>query len=512
MIVLNDHIEHHLRCLKDDDDSVENEVKVSFPEQNEQNEVDIDATDETHKIDQKRSLLCDRSELRLLCSHSAIGIIGYISGASDTIVRKTLTWTCIMISLFAWYQTCHILQKRSNQRRCEQQTTDRLELIKLLGTVGASVSSIRKQDGLATATRLLPLAHALVNVLQDMVQAMEVVRMMTGMRLEVGPFSPSVERMDLSTTKPSLAKRLLAETMIHQRTALLRLIALQKEETDTPAVVTIQWLKETHRELCCLLSDVIDDHLNFQTKYGETKIREAITEASEASSYLTGIFGFTRPKTLGRQPASHTKQQLEAAHAALWAFEHETEPEIKQEWCERFHILLSNLRAHALNEMLQRQDTKLPVTSFNLTVGNIEINGATSHRSKIDHYEHVIQPNSDATLESKTEKRVLIFSGKGKSNRLPRKNLKDNMIEQYSVVQSQMLSELHNRLAVLDTAEEVDANEISDDERENYSIDCHTEQTSAALPILSNDESNILSELHLALASTQVLDDALSFS
>ena len=204
------------------------------------------------------------------------------------------------------------------------------------------------------------------------------------------------------------------------------------------------------------------------------------------------------------------QQHLEAAHAALWEFEHETDPETKQEWCERFQILLSNLSAHGLNEMFLRQGKKPRVTSYDLNTENIATSGETLHRSKIDHYEHVIQSNFEATMESKSEKRVLIFSGKGKSNRLPYKNLEDRMTEQSSTMQSKVLNELHNRLATLDTTEEVDANEISYDEREDDSSDCDFDQTSSSVfPLLSKDVSSILSELHLALANTPVVDDAI---
>jgi hypothetical protein len=427
---------------------------------------------------------------------------------TGNVMRMWTSLLVLLVALFAIRLVWILYTQRRGEKKREQHVALRLELIKLLGTMGAPSleQSTNQFVPFDTASRIVQLVRAQVDLFAKMEVAMETLRATTGMQLGVGPYSPSVERLSISNTRPILAKRLLADTMLCHKTVLMNLLNVDDADAiEAPPVITLRWLKASQSELNCLVSEVTNVLLKMEMSEGlELDLRAAIGMSREASKYLEGIFGCTHQPRTGQASTcpQQLQQQMGAAQAALWAFDQQSTDDARREWLDRFLCIL--VHAKELGENL-RSETESTVEKEDIiseiTDGNVTGSAFVERTEKFEDCGSPRQ-SSNTTRMGRTEKRIVVFSGKGKNSRSTQKNLHDDRAGQHAVAQYMMLSELQTRLAAMDKADEVEANEVSDDEDE-IADDCSSELTRTIWPIVSNDACSFFSELNLALMNKQ---------
>lgn len=491
MIVLNSHIEHHLQGLEDKG-FLDNE-QILIPEQNGTTNAAQDGDDPNNERESKEVVLL---------SYAIVAILGYTIGIGH------FTWT-----IFAWFlgivwmsQQLWQFYMENRHSKCQRlHLATRLEIMKCLGTMGAPALKTQTYEFRSAdfAKIILQLVKAQVDLFAKMDRAIEILRMTTGMQLGVGPYSPSVERVELSTTKPILAKRLLADTMLDYRTVLMQLLDAGDDETRGPQVITLFWLKKTKRDLSGLVANVVDELLLTNTMSGCLKqdLAGAIVKSREASEFIDGIFGCSRNLLTGHTSTSQLHQQIGAAQAALWAFEQEINEVTRHKWWVQFQGVLR--QAKELNELLFKNEARGAKTE----IAACETEKATETQREHQHedFEDFGRSPSLATAAFKTETRILVFSGRGKSYKSTVKMDENSLSQKHVMIQSMMLNELQNRLATLEKPEEFEANDLPNEEEDedgNTTNEWHCELTSAVLPVPSQQEKiSLLSELHLALTS-----------
>jgi hypothetical protein len=491
MLVLNDELEKHLQSLEDDDDD----------------DGDGDILEQTGKESQncetQRRDLPRIGGMPFLLSHGTVGVFGYLIGKGNV----KWMWTRVLF-LFVAHYALRLVWKLYTQRRDkmkrEQLVELRLELIKLLGTIGAPALQHRTYEFVPVekATRIVQFVQAQVELFAKMEVAMEILSTTTAMQLGVGPYSPSVERLSIANMRPILAKRILAETIFCHKRVLYNL--LNEDDADAieaPSVVTLRWLKASQSEFCCLVSEVTNVLLTIEmSEEIQLDIRATIDKSREASKYLEGIFGCTQqPRTSQVSTCpQRLQQQMGAAQAALWAFDQQSTDDTRREWLDRFLRIL--VHAKELGENL-RSETESTIEMEDVTceVKDENILG-TELVEQSGKFEDCGKPHqsSNTTQMGMTEKRVVVFSGKGKNIKSTQKNPRDDRAGQQAVTQYVILSELKTRLAAMDKADEVEANEVSDDEDETAD-GCSSELTTTIWPSVSNDACSLFSELNLAL-------------
>jgi hypothetical protein len=376
---------------------------------------------------------------------------------------------------------------------------------------------------------LLQLAAAYVDLIQTVDHCIERLKVSTGLRLGIGPFSPSVERVDLASMgrklKPLFARRTLAESLLRQVESLQRLIPRSSESLPgtepLPEVVSLAWIDMTRNQLGVTLSQALSmllatDQLNASDPF----LMSSVDLASEEKGHLSATFGihpdiFNLAKTEATQftvCCRRMRSHLCAVSVVLWELELEGSTQaadqvLTMKWLDHLqrHLIAVLEAEKELKTICQDDACDGAQNETTSPTEKVFANDQQSGQIDMEILEHSVEDNIGAAANTGTfraeERRALIYSGRGSIQKRPSSeettsgNFSFRAPESHLVVQTKVLGELQTRLSTMQTIEEYDMNGNDASDSEDELPECDKELSSLFKPATGE----LLAELQMIL-------------
>ena len=516
-ILLNDQLHHHLDnwdCDEDDEDIIQEDTK----RQHDDNDDDDDDDEEPQREDmrpnhQVRKLFAVGKEPFLI-----------LSLAVSVVYLPPKLLLSILVSALV-YVLLQYARKWLQRKRSDHWHNCRLEIARLLGTIGAP--ALEEDGGRAKdppwtgwdcgKEMVVDLARAQVGFLLVTQQLLERLRVATSLQLGLGPWSPSVERVELGESarpQPRIpvgrVKQALATELRQQLQLLAQLLEHDDDDNDNhddevagASVVTLSLLRSLHREATVRLSEVLSILTTGVQVVDPQRLCQAKRQTEIAHANVCSLLETSSPNIALH---NHSKlvnemaRQLHASQVTLWALQHSQSQKDQVEWLARLDHAVG-----ASNDLNLRLQQVLSAPDAIAKRDNSKEHIPDSAKSMQEHNpqqefedvgSHPFSPPNKGPAPRNSEK-TLVFSGEGTVKQQQRHGSSSDSWagragEPRVAATGLLLQELRTRISAMDIAPEVDAdgNNVSHD---RGALSTETQQrTVSLLPRASN---GLLSEL-----------------
>jgi len=471
-----------------------------------------------------------------------VGFLGAsccICQGSVSLVFAGMFLLCVVLAgkWLVWRQKqAQLHVKRQNERELQD---CRIKLSSLLGSIGAPPLTLAilmdEEHDTLDCKGILKFARAHVDLIKQVDCSLEKLRTSVGMSLR--STLASVERVELasllgrnnSAVVLSVARRMLCQVMMDEYESLYVLLPNDVQDDDSlevPNVITLAWLKSLRLDLADLLSFQLS-RLLFSSQYlCDAKLPDATLQsqlmAKESTEYLTSMFSLSQ-ETDFDSDFDTLRRQFDKASVALWACQASCESnkdkeddEIRVlEFLEHFETLL-----HSVGNVKERLTNRTRGVDSSEHNEEDENDSGSTAEYPVDSrdYEDIgasfdgVPPKS---VNHAAKNKTVVFSGSGSAQWANKKDQEAEMENetilprrQYVTVQGVVLTELQQRLAKMDPAQEVDANG-NDVSEVKTDATVHRKESSTSSSMFLGASGDMLSELKNMIgngSSCEVLD------
>lgn len=573
MLVLNNQLKDHLDNWDDNNDSVVDNGQLLEEEiaRNDQNSDEVHEgvppAEEAEAISiavakpgesSSHSMAETTRFIRCLESSGCGFLLGilFCRNATDLLTGSS----CFMLALLSLVGYIVIPRWREQQRRQQVQALKvrRLELITILGRMGAE--PFEDSGSLAISKEMVAIASTCESLLQTIDDAIERLQCLMSMKLGLGLWSPSVNRVEQAIARNNTnsdrkrstigaSKAVLAKALL-RGVSLLSSISGETETNETllyledssPSVVTLSWLKSTRQQFVVTLSHYLLWSLSLpepKQQLPPVPMQQIIDCRARLEELIVQLeeyyFRDNSQRRKGDQAsnASPTMDQmaihLHAAEVALWAYYQATASNsddneaLRQRWIDGIKSLVG-----AVNDI---QGTMIASkTTAQGPDGQKEISTqvllpSPPNPSSFEHRGESVSTNglSRLPIPCQPTDKTLVFSGKGsvkvkkqRSSVVLQSASSSSMPLGTAMTQAMLFQELQTRLSTLELVDEIDMNE--DEEIVNEELEERNDESPSKInamarttPAVFGLSVDFLSELRASIGPTASPETAENF-